>query len=247
MEAIQADGEFTNPEKVLWPGDGYTKGDFIAYLRRTAAVFLPHFRNRPVTMRMYPRGIGELSFFRRELPDGVPPSIHRADYETATNHHTIELPIIDTIDDALWLASAGAIEFHLWSSQAPLLDEPIVAIFDLDSGDQTAFARILEAAVILEQELARLGLTSCPKTSGGNGLHVYVPLAPGHSFDDVRGWVERLAGGLRRPTLTSSWTRKAARIAAISSPSITPRTALAATPPRPTRFAAVRALRFPLR
>ncbi|MBN9012781.1 MAG: non-homologous end-joining DNA ligase [Rhizobiales bacterium] len=185
--------EFTNLEKVLWPDEGVTKGDLLDYFRSTASAFLPHFRDRPVTMRVYPRGIDQPSFYRRELPEGAPASIRRVAYETATDRHKVELPIIDTLDDALALANAGAIEFHLWASRAPRLDKPDVAIFDLDSGDAAPFDRILAAAAILETELSALNLRSCPKTSGGKGMHVYVPIEPSHEFDDVRAWVEAFA------------------------------------------------------
>jgi bifunctional non-homologous end joining protein LigD len=185
--------EFTNLEKVLWPETGITKGDLIDYLRLTAPVYLPHFRDRPVTTRVYPRGIDQPSFYRRELPEGAPTSIRHVSYQTATDRHTVELPIIDTLDDALALANAGAIEFHLWTSRAPRLDKPDVAIFDLDAGDDAPFDRILAAAALLETELSSLNLRSCPKTSGGKGLHVYLPIQPRHDFDDVRGWVESFA------------------------------------------------------
>jgi bifunctional non-homologous end joining protein LigD len=185
--------EFTNLDKVLWPNDGIVKGDLLNYLRTMAPAFLPHFRDRPVTMRAFPRGIDGPSFYRRELPENAPPSMRRIDYQTAGDRHTVELPIIDSLDDALALANAGANEFHLWASRAPRLDRPDVAIFDLDAGDQTPFDRILAAAAILESELAALNLRSCPKTSGGKGLHVYLPIEPSHEFDEVRAWVERFA------------------------------------------------------
>jgi bifunctional non-homologous end joining protein LigD len=185
--------EFTNLDKRLWPEDGIAKGDLIDYLRSTAPAFLPHFRDRPVTLRVYPRGIDQPSFYRRELPEGAPASIRHVTYETATDRHTVDLPIIDTLDDALALANAGAIEFHLWASRAPRLDKPDVAIFDLDAGDATPFDHILAAAAILETELSALSLRSCAKTSGGKGLHVYLPIEPSHEFDDVRAWVEAFA------------------------------------------------------
>lgn len=184
---------FTNLEKVLWPEAGLTKGDLIDYLRLTASAFLPHFRDRPVTMRVYPRGIDQPSFYRRELPEGAPTSIRRVTYETATDRHTVELPIIDTLDDALGLTNAGAIEFHLWASRAPRLDKPDLAIFDLDVGDDAPFERILAAAALLETELSSLNLRSCAKTSGGKGMHVYLPIEPSHDFDAVRNWVESFA------------------------------------------------------
>src|SRR5436305_1061323 len=87
--------------KVLWPDDGLTRGDLVAYLRAVSSAFLPHCHDRPVTLVTYPRGIHGPSFYRRELPENAPATMRHARYETATNRHAIELPIIETIDDAL--------------------------------------------------------------------------------------------------------------------------------------------------
>jgi bifunctional non-homologous end joining protein LigD len=187
------DREFDDLDKVYWPEDGITKGDLIAYLRAMAPVYLPHFRDRPATLRSYPGGIHGKSFFRREVPKSAPTSLARFPYETATNPHEIQLPIIDSVESACWYANAGALEFHLWASRAPKLSEPDVVIFDLDSGENTDFSVILEAASVLHDELTALGLDGCPKTSGGRGVHVYLPLGPGYAFDDVRTWIEALS------------------------------------------------------
>jgi bifunctional non-homologous end joining protein LigD len=187
------ESKFDDLDKVYWPEDGITKGDLIAYLKEMAPAYLPHFRDRPATLRSYPGGIHGKSFFRREVPDSAPSSLARFPYETATNPHEIQLPIINDVESACLYANAGALEFHLWASRAPNLNEPDVVIFDLDSGEHTDFGVILEAASMLHKGLAALGLDGCPKTSGGRGMHVYLPLAPGYAFDEVRTWIETLS------------------------------------------------------
>jgi bifunctional non-homologous end joining protein LigD len=97
------------------------------------------------------------------------------------------------------------IEFHLWSSHTPDLTQPDLAIFDLDAGEAASFDTLREAALRLHDALEQAGVRGYPKTSGGSRLHVFVPLAPGHTFERVRAWVkavgERLA--TRSPDLVA--------------------------------------------
>lgn len=177
-------------ERVLWPDDGLTRGDLIDYLTRIADAMLPHCRDRPATFVRFPRGIDGKSFYQRELPEHAPETMGHVPYETATNRHVIELPIVNVVDDLVWLAESGVIEFHLWNARAAALDEPDIAIMDLDAGPSASFASVLAAASIIRDELASLDLDARAKTSGGRGIHVYVPLGVGHTHAGVRDWVE---------------------------------------------------------
>jgi bifunctional non-homologous end joining protein LigD len=100
------------------------------------------------------------------------------------------LPLLDTAAGLLWFANQGAIEFHLWGSHLPDLAQPDLAIFDLDPGETASFDAVREAALRLHEALEQAGVTGYPKTSGGEGLHVFVPLRPGYTFERVRGWVK---------------------------------------------------------
>jgi bifunctional non-homologous end joining protein LigD len=122
--------------------------------------------------------------------------VRGAPYETATDHHRIQVLLIDDEAGLIWLANTGAIEVHLWGARLPDLAEPDMVVFDLDPGDEATFEDVLRAAVILHERLDGLGLASYPKTSGGDGLHVFLPLAPGHTFERVRDWVRDLAEDL---------------------------------------------------
>ncbi|MEX1158637.1 MAG: hypothetical protein WEC79_06890, partial [Thermomicrobiales bacterium] len=90
----------------------------------------------------------------------------------------------------------GSLEFHTWNSRLPDLREPDVAVFDLDPGEQASFGDVRRTALKLHAVHQDLGLRSYAKTSGRTGMHVYVPLAPGHSFGQVRSWVRVLADRL---------------------------------------------------
>jgi bifunctional non-homologous end joining protein LigD len=106
---------------------------------------------------------------------------------------TTRLPLVDDAAGLVWLANTGSIEFHPWSSRLPDLNEPDQAVFDLDPGDEATFADVLHAALHLREELERVGMRGYAKTSGRRGLHVHLPLARGHRYDEVRAWVQAVA------------------------------------------------------
>lgn len=187
------DVHVSNLDRRYWPDDGLTKGDLLAYYRDVAAVMLPYLDGRPLTLRVYPEGIQGGSYYRRDLPDGAPAFIGQVDYSRQSGGRTIQMPLVDNAAGLVWLANQGCIEFHPWSSRLPDLDHPDQAVFDLDPGDAATFDEVLQAGIRLRDELDRDGLRGYAKTSGKHGLHVHVPLAPGHSYDDVRLWVKSVA------------------------------------------------------
>ena len=177
-------------EKHYWPQAGFTKGDMLHYYRQIAHTALPYFKDRPVTLRVFPEGASGESYYLRDCPDSAPDWLRRVQYLPKTGAHQIPLPLIDTAAGLIWFANRGAIEFHLWSSHVPDLTQPDQAIFDLDPGDTASFTDVREAALRLHDTLEQAGVTAYPKTSGGRGLHIYVPLAAGYTFERVRDWVK---------------------------------------------------------
>jgi len=183
-------------DTVYWPDDGLTKGDLLAYYREIAPVMLPYLRDRPLTLRVFPKGINGSGYYRRERPPKAPDWLRGADYQTATDRHTLRTLLIDDAAGLIWCANTGAIEFHAWGTRLPDLAAPDQAVIDLDPGEECTFKDVLSAAVIVREALDRLGMLGYPKTSGGSGLHVLIPLAPGSTFDAVRDWVGAFADEL---------------------------------------------------
>jgi bifunctional non-homologous end joining protein LigD len=185
-QAVQA----SHLEKLYWPTAGFTKGDMLHYYRQIAPVALPYFKDRPVTLRMFPEGVDGVSYYLRDCPDSAPNWLRRVPYRPKTVTHIVSLPLIDNAAGLIWFANEGAIEFHLWSSHVPDLTQPDQAIFDLDHGNTASFTDVRDAALRLHDKLEQEGVTGYPKTSGGHGLHIYVPLAAGYTFEHVRNWVK---------------------------------------------------------
>ena len=183
-------------EKVYWPQTGYTKGELLEYYRQIAPVLLPYLKDRPVTLRVYPQGVEGTSYYLRDCPVDAPEWVRRVPYQPKTVGHPIPLPLIDTAAGLLWFANQGAIEVHLWGSRTPDLTQPDLAIFDLDAGSTSSFDAVREAALRLHDALEQAGIRGYPKTSGGGGLHIFVPLAPGSTFERVRQWVKAVGNEL---------------------------------------------------
>lgn len=188
--------EISRPDALYWPEAGITKADLLGYYHELAPVMLPYLTNRPATFRVCPGGIEKHCFYRRDLPASAPDWLSSVDYVPGTTGEAIRLPLIDDVAGLVWFANTGAIEVHLWASTATALDTPDQVIFDLDPGDGIGFAEALRAALLVRDALGELGLECYAKTSGGLGVHLYVPIAAGTPYDTVRTWVKQFADNL---------------------------------------------------
>jgi bifunctional non-homologous end joining protein LigD len=163
----------THPEKVLFPGDGITKGELAAYYETIAPVLLPHLAGRPVTMERYPAGIGEKGFWQKDVSKGYPEWLQRV--EVPKKDGVVHHPVITDTRSLLWVTNQNTITQHVWTSRTPDLNHPDLCVFDLDpSTDDIAAVRA--AALDLRDLLEELGLPSWVKTSGSKGFHIVVPL-----------------------------------------------------------------------
>jgi bifunctional non-homologous end joining protein LigD len=180
----------THPEKVLFPGDGITKGDLVAYYRTVAPRMLPLVSGRPVTMQRFPDGIGRGGFLQKQIGRHFPDWFERV---TAPNRRTRQATVRDQVtypvcrhaDDLAYLANQGCITPHVWLSRIPDIHHPDQMVFDLDpASDDLGVLR--SAAATLHGLLDELGLASFLKSSGSRGLHVVVPLVPAADTDTVK-------------------------------------------------------------
>ena len=180
----------THPEKVLFPGDGITKGDLVAYYRTVAPRMLPLVSGRPVTMQRFPDGIGRGGFLQKQIGRHFPDWFERV---TAPNRRTRQATVRDQVtypvcrhaDDLAYLANQGCITPHVWLSRTPDIHQPDQMVFDLDpASDDLGVLR--SAAAALHGLLDELGLASFLKSSGSRGLHVVVPLVPAADTDTVK-------------------------------------------------------------
>jgi bifunctional non-homologous end joining protein LigD len=164
----------THPEKVLFPGDGITKGELAAYYETIAPIMLPHIVRRPITMERYPAGIDKQGFWQKDVSKGFPDWLERVDVpkKDGTVHH----PLITDVRSLLWVTNQNTITQHVWVSRTPDLHHPDVCVFDLDPSKEDEGETLRAAALALRSLLDELGLPSWVKTSGSKGFHIVVPV-----------------------------------------------------------------------
>jgi len=188
--------KFKNLEKVFWPDEGYTKGDLLDYYLQMLPYLLPHLLRRPVTMKRYPDGIGGKFFYQKSYPVYAPPWV--ASVMVPTEKGPKKMVSVENGETILWLVNLGCIECHTWLSRVETLDKPDIFIFDLDPAPPAAFAETLPVAVTIRNILADYGLQSYAKTSGSDGLHIYIPIQPIASYEQVRSALQVFCQALAR-------------------------------------------------
>ena len=208
---------FSNLDKPFWPEEGITKGDLIAYYHDVAEVLVPHLKGRPFTMKRYPDGWQGKNFFQKNAPSHMPEWIERAPFPASTRAGEKRLVDYAVVNDELallWMANMGCIDLHTWASRVDRPERPDWVMFDLDPSEGSGFAEVIEVALLVKQTLDLLELASYPKTSGSRGIHVLVPIARRHSFEEAREFAGVVAGALARahPGLaTTEWTKQKRR------------------------------------
>ncbi len=196
----QIDGfdiEIKYPGKLYWPDEKITKLELVTYYRDIAATMMPYLEKRPVTLRYFPRGIHKISFYKRDYSAPIPGLIDTYPYEEISQNKTINVPVVASRAGIVYLASKGCIEFHTWASLITDIFHPTWAVFDLDIPTREDFPMILEAALKLHDFLAEKGIESFAKTSGGSGMHVYVPIKTQYTFSEVKDWVKKVGEQLQ--------------------------------------------------
>ncbi|HZQ53119.1 MAG TPA: DNA ligase D [Bryobacteraceae bacterium] len=189
---VEVDGhrlKFTNLNKVFFPNDGWKKRDLLEFYDRVATWLLPHLKDRPLSMKRYPNGIAGEFFFQKNAASHFPDWMR---CEPITEHHPPKVnhyPIAEDRASLLYLVNLGCIDHNPWMSRAGNLDHPDWMLLDLDPVD-APFDQIIEAMLIVRDVLAEIGLKGYPKTTGGDGMHVYVPLEPIYTYEQVRSFAE---------------------------------------------------------
>jgi bifunctional non-homologous end joining protein LigD len=203
----------THLDQALWPEEGITKADLIDYYLEVSGVLMPFLVNRPFSVLRCPDGVTAECSYQKTAPPGLPAWV--ATRRIRTEHAAVGYAehIVGTDRAAfVYLLNAGALSPHPWSCTIDALDRPDQLLFDLDP-TEIAFREVRNAAMLVRDLLAHFKIRSWVKTSGGRGLHVMVPLATVHTFDQVRAAAEaitRLARA-REPSLFTLDMRRARR------------------------------------
>jgi len=196
----------TSLDRVYWPDEGYTKADLLRYYLDIAPHILPYLEDRPIIMKRYPTGINGISFHQHnveEAPEFVDTIELEAENEEGT--HVVHYVVCDNLETHLYLANYGAIERHPWHSKIEKLESPTWFVFDLDPGEKAEFETICEVATSTRDILKDLGLESYAKTSGSRGIHIYVPINPEYTYEQIAGlaaWMAKIVAENNPKTAT---------------------------------------------
>jgi bifunctional non-homologous end joining protein LigD len=183
----------THPERVLYPADGITKRQLADYYEAIAPVLWPHLQKRPLSLVRATKAQNRV-FFQRHL-DGDVPGLTAVDIPGSDEEPYFVARSLETIPR---LAQMGAVELHTWGGRVPHANRADRITFDLDPDPTLPWPQVREAATLVRGLLQELGLECLLKTSGGQGLHLVVPLTRRPAFDVVAAFSRRVAEHLAR-------------------------------------------------
>ncbi|HET6931202.1 MAG TPA: DNA ligase D [Candidatus Acidoferrum sp.] len=193
---IELDGKrlrLSNLNKVYFPESGYTKRDLLAYYYRMADYILPFLRDRALVLRRYPDGIRGSAFFQKDVREGLPEWFKTVPVDSEHRGEVIHFATANDRASLLFLTGLGCIDHNPWSNCIADLDHPDYFFFDLDPSDGTEFSVVVTIARALHEMLEELQVANFLKTSGATGFHIYIPVEPIYTYEQLRTFGEIIA------------------------------------------------------
>ena len=201
----------TNSGRVLYPAQGITKLELARYYERVAEWILPHIAGRPLSVVRCPSGQDKHCFFQKHVDEGLPDTIRSVEIEEG--HGSGRYLMVEDLPGLIGLVQIGALELHPWGCRSEDIEHPDRMVFDLDPSPEVPWPRVVEAAHAVRERLRDMNLECCLKTTGGKGLHVFVPLSGREDWDEMKAFSKALADRMAReePRLYTSALPKAER------------------------------------
>ncbi len=182
----------TNPGKLFWPEEKYTKADLVGYYDAIAPWLLPYLEDRPLVLTRYPDGITGKSFFQKDAPEWTPAWVRTERIYSKDAARDIDYFIVNDRESLRYVANLGTIPLHLWGARLGSLERPDWLVLDLDPKG-APFTDVVKVAQALHRILDGLELPSYVKTSGATGLHILLPLGARYDYEIVRTFARLLA------------------------------------------------------
>jgi bifunctional non-homologous end joining protein LigD len=207
--------KLSSADRVLFPGDGITKGDLFDYYGKVADAVLPHLRDRPFTFKRYPHGIDGEVYFQKQVPRGAPEWVRTRQFTThprGGGSREVDFALVDSREALLWVLQMNCVDLNVWYSRVDRPHRPDYVVFDLDPPDEPdGFAQAIEVAHLIRELLDELELPGYVKTSGADGIHVLAPITRRSTFEQTYAFAEAASRLLeaRHPGLvTTEWLKK---------------------------------------
>jgi bifunctional non-homologous end joining protein LigD len=185
----------TSRERIVFPEARKTKGDLADYYAAIAPLMLLHAARRPTSLVRCPQGRAKACFFQKHDSGAFGEAVHHVSIREKDGGHEDYLYVEDAAG-VLACVQMGTIEFHGWASHVEDVEQPDRLVFDLDPDEGIDFADVRKAALDIRGHLADIGLVSFAMLTGGKGIHVVVPLTPGHGWDEHKAFSRHFAEAL---------------------------------------------------
>jgi bifunctional non-homologous end joining protein LigD len=182
----------SNPERVIYPDSGITKGQLAAYYAQVSGIMMPWLANRPISLVRCPQGRAKKCFFQKHDAGSFGEHVRHVPVKEK-NGSTEDYLYVDSAEGLLTCVQMGTIEFHGWGSLVSDHEKPDRMVFDLDPDEDLGFAEVKRAAFDLKRHLGDLGLVTFPMLTGGKGVHVIAPLTPTAEWPQVKDFTHRFA------------------------------------------------------
>ncbi|SDN45221.1 DNA ligase D [Klenkia soli] len=210
---IEVDGldvRLSSPDRVYFPARGETKKDLLDYYLAVGPGIVNALRERPCMLHRFPKGVEGDKVHQKRVPAGAPPWIETVRLHFPRWNRTADELCVTHLAHVAWAVQMSTVEFHPWNSRRADTELPDEWRIDLDPMPDADYAAVRRVAHVVHEVLDELGAVGFPKTSGGNGLHVYVRIPPVHGFGDVRRGALAFAREVERRTadVTTTWWRK---------------------------------------
>jgi len=201
----------SNPDRVYFPARGETKLDLVEYYLAVGDGIVNALRERPCMLHRFPEGVSGEKVHQKRIPRGAPPWLETVRVKFPRyDRHADELCVTE-LASVIWAVQMSTVEFHPWNSRRADTEKPDEWRIDLDPMPDCPFGTVRKVTHVAREVLDELGAVGWPKTSGGNGMHVYVRIEPRWGFTDVRRAALAFAREVERraPDLvTTTWWRK---------------------------------------
>jgi DNA ligase D len=211
---LEVDGRtvrISSPDRVYFSARGETKLDLANYYIGVGEGIVRALRERPCMLHRFPKGVDGEKVHQKRLPKGAPAWVETVNVYFPRFGRTADELCVTELASVIWAVQMATVEFHPWNSRRSDVERPDEWRIDLDPMPKADFAAVRRVAHVAHEVLDEIGAVGWPKTSGGNGLHIYVRIEPRWEFGDVREAALAFAREVERripDDATTTWWRK---------------------------------------
>jgi DNA ligase D len=201
----------SSPDRVYFPARGETKLDLARYYMSVGEGIVRALRERPCMLHRFPTGVSGEKVHQKRLPKGAPPWMETVEVYFPRFGRTADELCVTELASVIWAVQMATVEFHPWNSRRADVEKPDEWRIDLDPMPEASFDQVRRVAHVAREVLDEIGAVGWPKTSGGNGLHIYVRIEPRWGFSEVREAALAFAREVERripADATTTWWRK---------------------------------------